>query len=243
MVINNKNKFLKTLINKIYFSNSYHGKLITFLNPYSYIILRKEHLLLDYFDIIFFDGIILVALFSFLKIKKCYRISFDMTSLAPFIFDQAQRNNQTIYFIGTKPGIIELAIQNVKNSFPKLNIIGFRHGYFKNQLEREQVLEEICILNPDIVIAGMGTPLQEYFLIDLRSKGWQGTGFTCGGFLHQTAKNIEYYPKWIDKFNLRWLYRIYDEPKLFKRYFYDYSKFLIYFILDYYRYRKYLHER
>ena len=97
---------------------------------------------------------------------------------------------------------------------------------------------DIKNLNPDIVICGMGTPLQEHFLADLQKLGWGGIGYTCGGFLHQTARDIQYYPEWIDKYNIRWIYRIYDEPKLFKRYFWEYPKFFVYFIYDFYQYRK-----
>jgi exopolysaccharide biosynthesis WecB/TagA/CpsF family protein len=99
-------------------------------------------------------------------------------------------------------------------------------------------LENIKELNPDIVVCGMGTPLQEQFLVDLQDTGWNGIGYTCGGFLHQTAGDIQYYPKWVDKYNLRWVYRIYDEPVLFKRYFGDYPKFFWYFMIDYIEYKR-----
>jgi N-acetylglucosaminyldiphosphoundecaprenol N-acetyl-beta-D-mannosaminyltransferase len=78
----------------------------------------------------------------------------------------------------------------------------------------------------------MGTPLQEEFLLEVHLKSETIIGFTCGGFIHQTAKGINYYPKWINKFNLRWLFRIFDEPKLFERYFVKYPKSLILLFYD-----------
>ena len=102
--------------------------------------------------------------------------------------------NKSIYFIGTKPKIIDKAIENIKESYPKLNIVGFRDGFVKDE-ERKSILESIKQLHPDIVICGMGTPLQEQFLVDLQNSGWNGVGYTCGGFLHQTAENIQYYPR------------------------------------------------
>ena len=116
-----------------------------------------------------------------------------------------------------------------------LNVLRYRDGYFSDK-EREDELDLLIKDNPDIVIVGMGTPLQEFFLRDLRELGWQGTGFTCGGYLHQSSNGIDYYPKLIDKLNLRWLYRIYDEPKLFKRYTVDYSKFIFLFAYDVFGY-------
>jgi len=209
--------------------------LITFLNPYSYLLARQEKDLFEKFNIKI-DGILLVKVLKLFGYKDIERESFDMTSLAPIVFKEAIEQNKTLYLIGTKPKIIDKAIENILKEFPALNIVGFRDGYIKEN-EREALYKSIKNLNPDIVICGMGTPLQEQFLVDLQETGWIGIGYTCGGFLHQTAGNIQYYPKWIDKHNIRWIYRIYDEPKLFKRYFWEYPKFFWYFIYDFLIYK------
>ena len=74
--------------------------------------------------------------------------------------------------------------------------------------------------------------MQEQFLIDLQKSGWQGVGYTCGGFLHQTAKGIQYYPKWVNRLGLRAFYRMYDEPQLIKRYFIEYPKAIVIILGD-----------
>lgn len=214
-----------------------NNNLVTFVNPYSMYILQEKKLLkriFDEFDYIGIDGIGLVKAIQIkYKVKNLERVSFDMTSLAPKVFKHAINNNKSIYFIGTKEHIIPQTIKNIKKTYPELNIIGYRHGYFKDRNEYNKVISSIKRLNPDIVIAGLGTPLQELFLLDLKKLSWQGTGFTCGGFLEQTAQSINYYPKVIDKLHLRWLYRLYKEPRrLPKRYFYIYPKFFIKFFTD-----------
>ena len=66
---------------------------------------------------------------------------------------------------------------------------------------------------------GMGILMQEKFLLKVKDMRFQGVGFTCGGFIHQTAKNeIDYYPAWADRLNLRFIYRMYKEPHTRKRY-------------------------
>lgn len=207
--------------------------LVTFLNPYSYILARKNKELFDNFDTIYVDGIFIVNLFKILKIKRLTRNSFDMTSLAPKVFEEAIQNNKSIYFVGAKEGIIDRTIEVIRKKYSKLKIVGYRNGYFNDIADRDIVIDKIINLNPDIVICGMGTPLQEKFLMDLRNKEWLGKGYTCGGFLHQTAKTINYYPKIFDKLNIRWIYRIIDEPHLFYRYFVLYPKFLLVFFKDF----------
>ncbi|WFE72459.1 WecB/TagA/CpsF family glycosyltransferase [Halomonas sp. M1] len=208
------------------------SQLVTFLNPYSYLIARKNIALIDRFHTICYDGFLLVLAMKCIG-KKCYRISFDMTSLAPVVFHDACENKKSIFFIGSEPGVAHEAIEKIKVEFPTLLVSGFRHGFFENSDDRDLFIKQLAEENPDIVIVGMGSPLQEKFLFDLSASGWRGLGFTCGGFLHQTASGgTQYYPKWMNYLNLRWLYRIFDEPKLIRRYLLDYPKFLLLFTYD-----------
>lgn len=221
------------LINK---HKNERARLNTFLNPYSYILARKDKELFQHFSVLI-DGIVLVKLLNFIGFNDVIRRSFDMTSLAPIVFNEAISSNSTLYFIGTSSSLINQSIRNIKKEFPDLKIIGYRDGYI-DENDMKEVLNSIYDLKPDIVVCGMGTPLQERFLLDLQSVGWCGVGYTCGGFLHQAASNLQYFPKWIDKYNLRWAYRIYDEPrKVFKRVFVYYTWFLVIFTYDAVRYK------
>jgi exopolysaccharide biosynthesis WecB/TagA/CpsF family protein len=206
------------------------SSLITFLNPFSYMLVRNSNSQLEAFNVEIDGGMLVLILnvFGF----KCKRKSFDMTSLAPLVFNDAIEKNRSVYFIGTKPKIIDLAINNIQQQFPELNICGYRDGYLASNKDREFVFSEINTLKADCVICGMGTPLQEQFLIDLRNSGWDGQGYTCGGFLHQTANGIHYYPSWVNNLGLRAFYRMYDEPQLIKRYFIDYPKAISIIIYD-----------
>jgi len=210
--------------------NKNNNKMITtFLNPFSYLLARCNKHQLSHFNINIDGGllVILLNLFGF----KYKRKSFDMTSLAPVVFNDAINNNKSIYFIGSKPKVVDLAIKNIQDQFPELNICGYRDGYI-DQNEMVVVLDIINSLKADYVICGMGTPLQEKFLIDLQKSGWTGKGYTCGGFLHQTAAGIKYYPNWVNTLGLRAFYRMYDEPKLIRRYFIDYPKAIIIILSD-----------
>ncbi|MFV8038213.1 WecB/TagA/CpsF family glycosyltransferase, partial [Enterobacter cloacae complex sp.6730764] len=162
---------------------------------------------------------------SFIGLKP-KRVSFDMTSLAPIVFKDAIENNKSIALIGSDSNSLARMLELLKEKYPGINIAYSRDGYFSAPKEFDECIDSIIKTGPHVVIAGLGTPLQDLFLTKLKSKGWLGVGYTCGGFIHQTAKKgIRYYPNLINKLNLRWLYRIYDEPKLMKRYFvyYPYS--------------------
>ncbi|POY34911.1 glycosyl transferase [Solitalea longa] len=200
----------------------------SFINPFSMLLLINEHLIAEEVDQWCIDGISLVnKLNKTLKLKYT-RYSFDETSLAPKIFQYAKENNLRIALIGTKEEYIAKAVNNIEQKH-NVKIYFTRNGYFNSDYEKEKCYQKILDLKVDLVICGMGTPYQERFLIELKNKGWNGYGLTCGGYLHQMAKSQNYYPVFFDKLNIRWIYRIIDEPKLFKRYFIDYPKFFFRF--------------
>lgn len=212
-------------------------QLVTFLNPYSYLIARKSGLIFSQFNILI-DGVALAVCLRLFGVSSMKRQSFDMTSLAKEVFEYAESHEKTLFFIGTEEAYIEEAVMKIKQKYPRLIVLGYRNGFFKDRAERADAIKSIHSMSPEIVVVGMGTPTQEQFLVDLWQRGWRGIGFTCGGFFHQTAKELNYYPRWIDRLQLRWLYRIYDEPKLYNRYLIQYPKFILYFLLDYVRYRR-----
>lgn len=195
------------------------GMIYSFLNPVSFLDALKNKDLFSQFDGLFADGSLLVAAIRLLYGKQVTRRSFDMTSVAPQLFDYAQQNQKSIYIVASKQEQVEKAVNIYKERYPNINIVGYRNGYFTNEEEIDEEAKHIVGVNPDFLIVGMGAIAQERFLLKVKETGFKGIGFTCGGFIHQTASNmIDYYPAWIDRMNLRFLYRMYKEPHTRKRY-------------------------
>lgn len=205
----------------------------TYLNPVSYLSALNNKELFCKFDGILVDGSLLVWAIKFVYGKKIKRRSFDMTSMAPLLFEYASENNKSIYIVASKQEEIEIAVQIFKSRYPNLKIIGYRNGYFSSDEEKNNEATHIIKLNPDFIIVGMGIVKQEEFLLKVKDMGYKGIGFTCGGFIHQTSTNkIEYYPLWIDKLNLRFVYRMIKEKHTRKRYFKAMFLFPIMFIYE-----------
>lgn len=216
---------IKTIFDKLFWDLDLieNGKTITFINPYSYLLLRKYKALKE-IDCIGVDGISLKAIFNLFLKNKIIRKSFDTTSLASLVYKSCIENKKTIYFIGSTEENIENFVITIRKQNPNLNIIGFRSGFFNSEEDRICSIKKIIQLSPNYVIIGMGTLIQEDYMLSLKTEGYKGVSFTCGGYFHQTTNNIEYYPKFFNKFNLRWLYRVIDEPYLFKRYLFKYPQ-------------------
>lgn len=194
-------------------------KVYTFLNPVSYLSALDNKKLFERFDGIFADGSILVAAIKLVYGKTVTRHSFDMTSLAPELLEYAEQNGKSVYIVASRQEQVEKAVAIFRERYPKLILAGYRNGYFLTDEEQATEASHIVDVNPDFLIVGMGVLMQERFLLKVKDAGYNGIGFTCGGFIHQTAKDkIDYYPAWADKLNLRFVYRMIKEKHTRKRY-------------------------
>jgi N-acetylglucosaminyldiphosphoundecaprenol N-acetyl-beta-D-mannosaminyltransferase len=196
--------------------------IITFVNTFSYYQLLDSDCPIDKIDCIFVDGYLQVILHNFFHKKKINRASFDFSSLANDFFDYAIKNNLKLALIGAKEDEIIAAIYNLENKYSGLKFLYFRDGYFDNETDKYKAYDVLRQMNIDVVLLGMGTPAQEEFAIYLKEHGLMSYIFTCGGFITQTAKHIDYYKSIIKKTNLRWLQRAFEYKYVRKRLFINY---------------------
>lgn len=209
-------------------------KSVTFVNNFTYLQWRINHVDISHIDKIYADGILFCLLLKLLTRKSVSRYSFDGTSAATDVFNFCSIHKKSIYLLGSTEDCNLQASINIKTAFPNLIIAGRRNGYLKKSGDAELIIQHIINCKADIVIIGMGAGLQETFQKQLsQHNDWQGGSYTCGGYIHQTASKINYYPNFINKMHLRWLYRIIDEPKLIKRYLILYPKSIFFIFLDY----------
>ena len=108
-------------------------RIYTFLNPVSYLDALNNTDLFGRFDGIFADGSLLVAAIKMLYGKKVTRRSFDMTSLAPELFEYAEKEGKSLYFVASKQEEVESALEIFKERYPNLIVAGYRNGYFSSE--------------------------------------------------------------------------------------------------------------
>ena len=116
----------------------------------------------------------------------------------------------SLYLLGAKPGVAELAAKNVTEKYPGLKIAGTHDGYFK---EDGPVVEAIRDSGADAVFVCLGAPKQEFWM----AKNGEATGahLLCGlgGSLDVFAGTVERAPKFFCDHGLEWFYRLCKEPR------------------------------
>lgn len=207
----------KKIIKRLHENDSFF---LTYINP---IKLKKSYF--DYYRDaeVRVDGYFISKIYSIIGGQKIQRASFDFSGLAPDVFCFAKKNKKRIAVIGGSETEVQKFQDVIKE---KYNLdIKIMSGYFeKNKFDA--VLQEFSKFDADIYIVGLGGVLQDKFGHQL-FKSTSRTVFCCGAFITQTAKKGGYYyPEWIIKFELRWLYRIINERGHFTKIFKEYIMFL-----------------
>lgn len=123
-------------------------------------------------------------------------------------------NGKSVFLLGAKPGVAELAARNMSVRFPGLNICGTNDGYFK---EDAPVVAKINAVKPDFLLVCLGAPKQELWMAQNADKLDVGLMAGLGGSLDVFAGTVERAPKKWQDMNLEWLYRCIKEPWRFKR--------------------------
>jgi UDP-Gal:alpha-D-GlcNAc-diphosphoundecaprenol beta-1,4-galactosyltransferase len=204
-------------------------KFISFLNPSSILYMKDEQL--NKLTALYVDGGLLVFVLKYLFNIKVPRASPDYTSIIGPFFEYCSKNDYSIALVGATRLENAKAAEVIKGNHVELNIKVTRSGFFENDVELDDFINDLDV---DVVLVGMGAPGQELFLkrcseINPRFK----IGMTCGGFLTQTAKKDLYYNPILSKLGLRWLQRTLEYKHVRKRLVREYP----YFLLEMIKYR------
>lgn len=120
-----------------------------------------------------------------------------------------------VYFAGSKPAVVRAAAARARELWPHISICAARDGY--DQLD--VAIEEIAWLQPDLVLAAMGNPLQEQWIERCARRVRGGVFMGVGAWFDFLAGAAPRAPQAWQAARLEWLYRLLHEPaRLWKRY-------------------------
>ena len=133
------------------------------------------------------------------------------------IIKYLEKTGESIYFLGSKPGVAAAAAENLMEQYPALKVAGTHHGYFTPEDEAE-VVWEINESGADFLCVALGAPKQERFIADHRGELTTVRGaIGVGGSLDVFSGNLKRAPEFYQKHGIEWLYRLIQEPSRYKR--------------------------
>jgi N-acetylglucosaminyldiphosphoundecaprenol N-acetyl-beta-D-mannosaminyltransferase len=132
----------------------------------------------------------------------------------------AQQNGLRVFFVGGRPGVADTAATKIRAEWPGLEL-QTHHGYFDVQpgsAENDAVVQAIADFAPDILLVGMGMPIQETWILRNHDALPSCVMFTVGGAFDYEAGVHLTCPRWAGQLGLEWLFRLATNPALFHRY-------------------------
>lgn len=194
-------------------------KIVFYVNAHSINIAAKNPSFkstLNYADLVYCGGlgpVIAARLLKKLKLKK--------TTTPDFIYDvfrNMEKNNKSIFFLGSKETNLREMKKNISHRFPKLKILGSNHGYF-SILDNQKLIVKINKLKPDLLLVGMGSPKQEEWIVNNYKKIDAKIFWSVGAIFEIFSGKYKRLPKVFNDFGFEWIYRLIQEPRrLWKRY-------------------------
>lgn len=121
----------------------------------------------------------------------------------------------SVYFLGSKPSVIEEAAKRVKASYPALAVAGSHHGYV--DMDDESIIREIQSTEPDVILVGLGFPKQERWIERYQAFLNKGLLIGVGGSFDGLAGKTKRAPHVWRKLNVEWLYRLIQHPSRWRR--------------------------
>jgi UDP-N-acetyl-D-mannosaminouronate:lipid I N-acetyl-D-mannosaminouronosyltransferase len=81
-------------------------------------------------------------------------------------FIKLNYNKSSFYFIGASEEVLNVTIDKLKLEFDQIEIKGFRNGYIQDE-EIPDLINDVVITKPDVVMVAMGSPRQEMLMNDI----------------------------------------------------------------------------
>ncbi|MBR5381034.1 MAG: WecB/TagA/CpsF family glycosyltransferase [Oscillospiraceae bacterium] len=126
------------------------------------------------------------------------------------LLERCAERGYSVFFLGAKPGVAELAAERLLEKYPALNVVGTNDGYFKDV---SPVLERINELSPDVLFVCLGAPAQELWMAEHVQSLNVRLAVGLGGSLDVFSGTVERAPEGFRKLGLEWLYRLLKEPR------------------------------
>ncbi|MEM9279135.1 MAG: WecB/TagA/CpsF family glycosyltransferase [Pseudomonadota bacterium] len=124
----------------------------------------------------------------------------------------SERKGFRPYFLGARQEVMQKFIRRIKQKHPRLEIAGWRNGYFTEQ-EEPEIVNEIAHANADCLFIGMTTPKKERMLHQYRDRFNVPFQMGVGGSFDVLAGVTKRAPELWQKAGCEWLFRMLQEPR------------------------------
>lgn len=117
-----------------------------------------------------------------------------------------------IFLLGAGEEQVRAAGAHITETYPQHTVVGVRNGYFDAD-DVEEICETVKAASPDLLLVGMGNPLQEHFIAQNGDRMGATVAIGVGALFDFMSGTVIRAPKPIQNIGLEWLFRLLQEPR------------------------------
>jgi N-acetylglucosaminyldiphosphoundecaprenol N-acetyl-beta-D-mannosaminyltransferase len=136
--------------------------------------------------------------------------------IEPLVARSARTGELRLYFFGGAPGVAERAATALLQRNPGATIAGTRDGFFA-PAQSATIAAAIAATGANVLMVGLGSPRQEYWIDEFLGATKCGVGIGVGGSFDVLAGMVPRAPRLWQRTGLEWLYRLIQEPSRWRR--------------------------
>lgn len=144
------------------------------------------------------------------------------SDLFPLLCERSAKEGRRIFFLGSMPGVAELAEKNLQKRYAGFKLCGFYSppfGFEKNPAENEKIVKMLNDTRAEILMVALGAPKQEKWTFHHLDKTCVNAALCIGASIDFEAGVIKRAPEWMRGIGMEWIWRLMHDPKrLWKRY-------------------------
>lgn len=159
------------------------------------------------------DGIAVYTIAKLNKIKNLEKIPGVLIS--EFLLDYANTHHLSVAVLGASKESLELFNKKVSKTYPNISKLALTDGYVA---QKDDILQGYAQQGFDIILLGLGVPLQEQLIANNIQHFTHGVLVGVGGSIDVIGGYKKRAPALFLNTNTEWLYRIVKEPKRLLRF-------------------------
>ena len=139
------------------------------------------------------------------------------------------RDKVRIYFFGGEGEIGRFACETLSSEVGELECAGSLNPGFGSidELSRSEIIDQLNSVEYDFLVVALGARKGQVWIDRNRDKFTVPVICHLGAVINFVAGKVDRAPSWMQKTGLEWVWRIYQEPALWRRYFTDGIGFLV----------------
>lgn len=173
---------------------------------------RSMSAVLRSFDLCYADGMGVVVALRLLNGTSAHKVTANDFFLP--LCQELTLQSRSIGLVGGKPGTIELARQVLLREVHDARIILSSHGFLSHG-DRAELRSRLAQAQPDVLFLGLGQPLQEEFVTELRAALPRTVFFCVGGLFDYLAGLKPTPPALVRRLGFEWLFLLLSCPRRF----------------------------